>query len=51
MDHNPSSNPNAISLVKQPDGNWKGYINKNGAVIEVRDIGPETVLQRLLTHE
>lgn len=37
-------------IVKQKDGNWKGYGNKNGKPIEVRDIGPETVLQRLLTH-
>lgn len=42
-----------IILTKQADGNWIGKITgTNGrAPIEVRDIGPETVLQRLLTHE
>lgn len=53
----PSLNHNVISLIKQEDGNWKGYMFKNGngvqpdGVIEVRDIGPETVLQLLLTHD
>lgn len=46
-----SYNPDEIKLVQQPDGNWIGYTNKFGKDIEVRDIGPETVLQRLLTHE
>ncbi len=47
----PDLNENAISLIKQPDGNWIGRMQKSGTVIEIRDIGPETVLQRLLTHE
>lgn len=55
--HNPAINHDAISIIKQADGNWKGWMWKNGngvqsdGVIEVRDIGPETVLQRLLTHD
>lgn len=49
--HNPFQNPDAISIVKQSDGNYKGWMNKNGKIIEVREIGPETVLQRLLTHD
>ena len=43
-------NSNAIVIEKQEDGNWKGWITKFGKVIEVRAIGPETVLQLLLTH-
>ena len=39
-----------ITLTKQPDGNWIGTTHKFGKDIEVRDIGPEIVLQRLLTH-
>ena len=48
--YDPSKNPQAISIIKQPDGNWKGWMQKNGKTIEVREVGPETVLQRLLTH-
>lgn len=40
-----------ITLTKQADGNWIGKATKYGKEIEVRDIGPETVLQRLLTHD
>jgi len=49
-DHNPYTNKDAISIVKQPDGNWKGWMQRFGKVVEVRDIGPETVLKLLLTH-
>ena len=48
-DYVPSLNENAISLIKQPDGNWIGQMQKFGTVVEVRDVGPETVLQKLLT--
>lgn len=47
---NPAHNPDVISLVKQADGNWMGYTQKYGKLVEVRDVGPETVLQLLLTH-
>lgn len=40
-----------IRIEQQPDGNWKGYTTKFGKEIEVRDIDPQTVLTRLLTHE
>lgn len=40
-----------ITLIKQTDGNWKGYAYRQGELLEVRDIGPETVLQALLTHK
>jgi hypothetical protein len=40
-----------IKLEQQEDGNWIGWMIKFGKLIEVRDIGPETVLQKLLTHE
>lgn len=47
----PETNEKAISLIQQEDGNWKGWMQKFGKVIEVRDISPDTVLGRLLTHE
>lgn len=39
-----------ITIEKQPDGNWIGRAVKFGKEIEVREIGPETVLQKILTH-
>lgn len=38
-------------IEKQPDGNWKGWTQKYGKQIEIRDVGPETVLQLLMTHD
>ncbi len=49
--HDPYKNPDAISLIKQTDGNWKGWMNRFGKVVEVRDVGPEIVLKLLLTHD
>lgn len=43
--------PNEIFLKQAPDGNWLGYMEKRGEIIQVREIGPETALQKLLTHE
>jgi hypothetical protein len=50
-DYNPETNNKVISIIQQEDGNWKGYTQKFGKLIEVRDVGPEAVLQRLLTHD
>lgn len=49
--HNPEKNPKAVSIIQQEDGNWKGFMNKNGKVVEARDYDPQMVLQALLTHE
>jgi hypothetical protein len=46
---NPAKNGNAISIVEQPDGNWKGWMVRFGSIMEVRDVSPDVVLQRLLT--
>lgn len=46
----PEKNADVIAIIKQADGNYIGYAQKFGKVVQVRDIGPETVLQRLLTH-
>lgn len=40
----------AIILKKQVDGNWKGWMTKNGKEIEVREIDPQTCLVKLMTH-
>lgn len=39
-----------ILIVKQEDGNWKGYMLKDGNPVEVREIDPYTCLIKLLTH-
>lgn len=41
----------SMVLFQDADGNWRGCITKDGKVLFVRDVGPETVLQRLLTHD
>lgn len=39
-----------ILIVKQKDGNWKGWMLKYGKLIEVREVKPEDCLTMLLTH-
>lgn len=51
IEYNPEKNPNAITIIQQEDGNWKGWMNKHGKVVEVRQVDPLTVLSMLLTHE
>lgn len=51
IEYNPEKNHNAISLIKQEDGNWKGWMWKNGKLLEERQGDPSTVLLLLLTHE
>jgi len=46
----PRVKENEILLVKQEDGNWKGYMNRQGNPLVVREIDPQTCLIRLLTH-
>ncbi len=41
----------AIYLMKDVDGNWRGFMQKNGKLIEERQINPEYTLQALLTND
>lgn len=50
-DWNPTTNANVIAIVRQEDGNYKGYCKKFEKDIEVRAGDPQTVLTMLLTHE
>ena len=43
--------PELILLKKQEDGNWVGWMSKFGSLVNVREVGPETALQKLLTHD
>lgn len=40
---------NEILLVKQEDGNWKGYLLRGKEQLEVREVDPYTCLLKLLT--
>lgn len=50
MEHNPEKNHDAISIIRQPDGNYIGTAWKNGKLITARQGTPETVLTLLITH-
>lgn len=49
--YDPSKNHDAISIIKQTDGNWIGTAWKFGRVVTAREIKPEDVLVKLMTHE
>ncbi len=50
LTQSPKVNEDEILLVRQSDGNWKGYWNRAGNPLEVREIDPQTCLLKLLTH-
>lgn len=50
-EYNPEKNPQAISIIHDEDGNWSGTMQKNGKVVTAREVKPEDVLTKLLTHE
>jgi hypothetical protein len=39
-----------IRIIKQEDGNWKGYMLRNQDLLVVREVDPYTCLMKLLTH-
>ena len=47
----PAKNANIISIVKRKDGNYRGFMQKNGKLLQVRQGDPNTVLQLLLTTD
>lgn len=51
MDCNPITNKDSIVLIKQEDGNWRGFMNRGGKLIQDRQSDPNTVLALLITHE
>lgn len=50
QEFNPYKNPEAISIIKQKDGNWKIWGQKNGKMIELRAIKPEDGIVEFLIH-
>lgn len=47
----PRVDEGVFSIRRDDDGNFSGMTKKFGAFIQVRDVSPEAVLQRLLTHD
>ncbi len=50
LECNPIKNNDAIVLIKQEDGNWRGFMNKNGKLVQERQGDPNTVLAMLITQ-
>ena len=44
-------NPECIIISKEPDGNYKAYAVKFDKLIVVRGVGPETVVQQIITAD
>ena len=51
MDTETKLEENVIMIWKAEDGNWQGKMMKFGKLITVREVSPESVLMKLLTHE
>lgn len=47
---NPLTNKKAISIMQDPDGNWRGFMWKNGKLVQARQADPGIVMQMLITH-
>lgn len=39
-----------IRLIKQEDGNWRGFTKRGEDTLMVREIDPQTCLIKLMTH-
>lgn len=50
INFDPTTNDKVISIILQEDGNYKGYTQKFGKLVEVRAGDPQTVLVMLITH-
>ena len=48
---NPVRDANVMTIIKQPDGNYRGFMQKNGKLIQVRQSDPNTVMQLLITSD
>ncbi len=51
QEFNPYKNPKAISIIEQPDGNYKLFAQKHGKMVEIRSGTPETAVAEFITHE
>jgi hypothetical protein len=51
LEFSPIKNSAIITLFRDLDGNYRGFMQKDGKLIQAREISPEYTLQKLLTHE
>lgn len=51
QEFDPYKNPEAISIIKQKDGNFKLWGQKFGKMVELRGVKPEDVVAEFITHE
>jgi hypothetical protein len=51
QEFDPRKNPEAISIIRQKDGNWKLWGQKFGKMIESRGVKPEDLIVEYITHE
>jgi hypothetical protein len=47
----PEDNEDVIALLKRPDGNWRGFMHKNGKLVQTRCGTPQEALQGLITAD
>ena len=51
QEFDPHKNPEAISIIRQKDGNFKLWGQRFGKMVELRAVKPEDVLIEFLSHE
>lgn len=51
QEFDPHKNPEAISIIRQKDGNFKLWGQRFGKMIELRAVKPEDCLGEFLTHD
>lgn len=47
----PKLHKEVITIIRQPDGHFKGFTQIGGVWVESREVAPEHALQALLTHK
>lgn len=50
VEWNPIKNHDAIVIIKEKDGNYRGFMFKNGKFIQTRQADPGNVMQALIIH-
>lgn len=51
IEYDPHKNFDAISVIKQADGNWVAEGSRFGKMVRIRGGQPHAVLEALLTHD
>ncbi len=49
LECHPEKNHDSIVVMRQPDGNYRGFAFKNGALVQTRQGDPQTVIATLIT--